>query len=192
MSTSRDQRLAEIAREFVRQKYLRGFPPELGVAQWAAESRWGASESGRFNFFGITYNPKRHKEFRWILTHEELSGDKIASLPEEERAAIEEKIPLMRNLFRVRLKRRFASYSSLEEGIADYCDLLIHSARYARCFRQWSQGHNLDNLIDCIVQAGYATGSGYGDLLKRIIRQRNVQEAIQQAEQLHGKAVDGA
>ncbi len=178
---TREERLSAIAKAAVRLEVDRGYPPRLLLAQWALESNWGAKPSGANNFFGITFNPARHRSFEFCRTCEEMTERQIATLPEDERATIRAKIPLGAGRFRIELDRKFASYESLDEALGDKTALIMNSPRYREAFERFRQDGDVEGLIERIAAAGYATASHYAQALLRISRQTNVLQAIEEA-----------
>jgi flagellum-specific peptidoglycan hydrolase FlgJ len=184
---TRDERLSAMAREAVAieaatgQDGKRGYPPRLLLAQWALESSWGERCTGDFNYFGITYNPKRHKAFRMCPTHEEMTEAQILSLSPEEAATITSKTLIRAGVFRIGLRRKFASYSSLSEALSDKTRLIMNTDRYRFAFMDFQQSGDVEKLIRSIAAAGYATAGGYGETLVQISRQGNIAQAVERA-----------
>ena len=170
-----------------------GYPAEMLCAQFALESGWGAHPTGRFNYFGMTYNPRRHSDFTRCATHEELTERGIAALPEDERSSITEKVPLPNGKLRVALTRKFASYASLDEAIRDKTSLIMQAARYRKAWEAFRADMHYETLMKGVETAGYATGSGYAAALERIIHTntRGVRDLIElaRAGKLNGIAV---
>jgi flagellum-specific peptidoglycan hydrolase FlgJ len=180
---TRAERLREIAKAGLRLEAEHGYPPRLLLAQWALESAWGERETGEFNYFGITFNPVRHQSFRMCPTHEEMSEMQILSLPDDERATISSKTLIRHGVFRIALKRKFASYKSLDEALRDKISLIMRTERYSGAFAWYRIEKNLDKLIASIAAAGYATAGNYGNTLMKISRQENIARAIEEARE---------
>ena len=181
--TERDKRLAEFARVAVALEHRIKYPPTLLIAQWALESGWGERTSGDFNYFGITYNPLRHQRYAWCPTHEEMTETQILALPKDEAATITSKTLIRSGVFHISLRRKFASYGSLNEALTDKTSLIMNADRYALAFADYRITGDVERLIDRVAAAGYATAGGYGDTLKQIARQGNVVQAIRKARQ---------
>jgi flagellum-specific peptidoglycan hydrolase FlgJ len=180
---TRDERLAAIADAAVRLESDCGYPPRLLVAQWALESAWGEKQTGDHNYFGITYNPLRHKAFRMCPTHEEMTNLQILSLDDDERATITSKTLIRSGVFRIGLRRKFASYGSLPEALDDKTRLIMNTDRYRFAFQQFRLDGNVEALIYGIANAGYATAGGYGIMLVKISQQKNIAAAIAAARE---------
>ncbi|MFN0165601.1 MAG: glucosaminidase domain-containing protein [Bryobacteraceae bacterium] len=173
--------MREIAKAAVQLEADRGYPPRLLVAQWALESNWGSKPSGANNYFGITFNPARHRSFEFCRTCEEMTDGQIAALAADERATIRAKIPLGAGRFRLELDRKFASYESLDEALGDKTSLIMNSPRYRDAFARFRQDGDVEGLIVRIAAAGYATASLYAQAVLGISRQTNVLNAIEEA-----------
>ncbi len=178
---TREQRLREFAAAAVRAERDCGYPPRLLIAQWAAESDWGRRTSGEHNYFGVTFQAKRHRGFRYCPTSEELTETQIRMLPPDERATIRGRQPIGGGRYRVELDRKFASYATLEEAIADKIDLIMRTSRYRKEFEEYRRSGDVEALMEGIAGKGYATASHYAELLKKIGRQANVLAAIEEA-----------
>lgn len=187
---SRQQRLSEIAKVAVGFEKQTGYPPEVVVAQWAVESRWGERMSGKNNPFGMTYRP-RHSGYTWVMTREELTDPQIADLDAAERETISSKTPIASRpgYFNITLNRRFADYPSLIDAVRDKVGLITTSPRYTTAWTGYLRNKNIPELIDAIAAAGYATAGNYTALVKQIAAQRNVQDAIQQERTLETENV---
>lgn len=195
MQLTRDQRLVAIAIHAVKYEQAVGYPPQVLIAQWAIESKWGARPSGRHNLFGMTFNPGRHSGFSWVATWEELTEAGIASLPADERRTITQREPMAtrRGWFRVELQRRFADYPSPQASIADKVGLITTAPRYAAAWAAYQANKDIDSFIQAICDAGYATAGYYAQLAQKIAAQPNVARAIAAARAASGiKPTPGA
>jgi flagellum-specific peptidoglycan hydrolase FlgJ len=188
MQLTRDQRLIAIAIHAVKYEASIGYPPQVLIAQWAIESKWGQRPSGRKNLFGMTFNPRRHASFSWVATWEELTQAGIDSLPAEERQTITNKEPMVnrRGWFRVELQRRFADYPSEAASIDDKVGLISTGPRYAAAWAGWKATKDIDAFITAICRAGYATAGYYPQLAQQIAAQKNVARAIAAARAASG------
>lgn len=79
-------------------------PASVSIAQWAAESGWGAKVTGTYNYFGVKAVPGQ--PFTMCPTHEMVDGR------------------------RVPIEAAFVNYSSLEQAFVDHARLLC-GPRYA-------------------------------------------------------------
>lgn len=172
---TRQERLAKIANIAVRVCFETGVPPRMLIAQWAAESRWGAKPSGRNNFFGMTYVATRHEAFDWVPTDEVLTLQGIARLDPEEKARIRSQKLRPDGKYNVDLDRRFASYQTLEAGVRDYAWLISQGAPYRTA---WAAFVAAQEKLLADVCAVYATSPAYGALVQQIAGQKNVTDAI--------------
>jgi len=195
MQLTRDQRLVAIAIHAVKYEQAVGYPPQVLIAQWAIESKWGARPSGRNNLFGMTFNPARHSSYSWVATWEELAEAGIASLPADERRAItkREPMPSRPGWFRIELQRRFADYPSPQASIADKVGLITRAPRYAAAWSAYQADKVIDAFIEAICIAGYATAGYYPQLAQKIAAQPNLARAIAAARAASGiKPTPGA
>jgi flagellum-specific peptidoglycan hydrolase FlgJ len=195
MHLTRDQRLVAIAIHAVKYEKEVGYPPQVLIAQWAIESKWGARPSGRNNLFGMTFNPARHASFSWVATWEELTEPGITALPADERRTITKKEPIVnrRGWWRVELQRRFADYSTAVASIDDKVGLITTAPRYAAAWSGYRANKDIDSFIEAICAAGYATAGYYAQLAQQIAGQKNVARAIAAARAASGiKPTPGA
>ena len=183
----RGKRLADIAQAAVALEHRIKYPARLLIAQWAVESSWGERQSGEHNYFGITFNPERHQQYRVCRTTEEMTEPQIAELLRHEeritgiRPVLHSKMPMGNGRFRISVDRAFASYGSLDEALADKTSLIMNAPRYRDAFQSYLLSGDVERLISSIAKAGYATAGGYADLLQRVSRQSNVIAAIRRA-----------
>jgi flagellum-specific peptidoglycan hydrolase FlgJ len=172
--------LAAFAPVAVAAERASGYPAEVIVAQWAAETGWSLDGvSGDWNLFGLTSAacPARPKKF--CGTHEELTPTQFQQLPGEERESVTACVNLGDGRNRYSLSRWFACFDSLADGLEAYVSVITAPGhRYAEVWRQYQRERNLDGLMEGIAGAGYATGSGYGALLKQIAGKETVKAAI--------------
>ena len=195
MQLTRDQRLVAMAIHAVKYEQAVSYPPQVLIAQWAIESKWGARPSGRNNLFGMTFNPRRHKSFSWVATWEELTEAGIAALPQDERRTItkREPMPNRAGFWRIELHRRFADYESPQASIADKVGLITTAPRYAAAWSQYGLDRDINQFIEGICRAGYATAGYYPQLAQQIAAQPNVARAIAAARAASGiKPTPGA
>lgn len=180
------KRLGEFAKIAVQVERERDYPPELLIAQWAVESGWGLSPSGRNNCFGMTRAKRHGDNWDWVPTREVLTQAAIDGLSVAERGKITSTKLRPDGKFDVRLQRQFACYDSVLEGVIDKVNLIQNGAPYKAMFEQYKVDRDLNALIDAVARV-YATDPGYAVLVKRIANQRNVREAIEAARKSKGK-----
>lgn len=154
----RGDRLTKIARIAVQIEREIGLPPQLLIAQWAVESRWGEKPVGAANYFGIK-KANRHERCCTVTTHEVINGKPVI------------------------LDLEFADYDSLEASCRDYAWLITHGTPYQIAWRQYQQDHNLGGLILGVASV-YATDPYYAELLAKITNQANVAQAIESARRV--------
>ena len=180
MSTELQQRLAEVAGIAVRVERETAFPPQLLIAQWAVESRWGAKPVGRANYFGVKRG-SRHSDFCVVTTQECFSVAQIAQWndrhPQRPARVIGN---LLDGKHIVELEDEFADYPSLEASCRDYVWLITHGERYRSAWASYQVTRNLPALIDGVARV-YATAPDYASLVQQIAGQANVAAAIQSA-----------
>lgn len=129
-----------------------GIPPELVVAQAAIESKWGVKAIGN-NFFGIK-KASRHNQSQTVLTTEqEKTG----------------------NIYKARLD--FADYVSIEAGVMDYAWLITNGSPYKLAWAAYKVDKDLSKLATGVAKV-YATGFSYGQLLRTILGQSDLIEAV--------------
>lgn len=158
-----------------------GFPAEVIIAQTIAESDWGERVTGVFNYWGLTAAtcPARPKKF--CPTTEVLTLAQFVTLPFDERASVIPggRVDLGHGKYRYSLSRWFACFDSLADGIGAYVGVITAPGhRYYSAWMRYTQDRNVDALIDGIARAGYASGSGYGALLKSIAHEGPVFAAL--------------
>jgi hypothetical protein len=141
-----------VARVAVKLEAETGIPPEMLIAQWALESKWGEKPAGNANFFGIK-KAARHEQCCTVTTHEVLHGKEVV------------------------LDLEFADYDSLEASCRDYAWLITHGDPYREAWQQYLKDRSVHNLVFGIAQI-YATGIGYAQLATQIASQSNVAQAI--------------
>ncbi len=152
----RNRRLQEVARIAVRLEASCGLPPELLIAQWAVESRWGAKPVGQANYFGM----KAHCAGKTctVTTHEAIGGDLTPC------------------------RQVFADYDSLEESCREYAWLITRGAPYREAWQKFRTDHDLGALI-AAVAAKYATDPNYAVLVAAVAGQGNLAHAVAAARQ---------
>jgi len=159
MNSTRNQRLAEVAKIAVRLEAETGLPARILIAQWAIESRWGAKPVGDFNVFGIK-RAKRHTQFCAVETREVIDGKEVKRVCE------------------------FADYDSLDAACRDYAWLITHGAPYRTAWRQYQRTRDVGELIASVARI-YATDPNYGGLVNQIAGQANIAAAIEGARAVH-------
>ena len=87
-------------------------PPQLLIAQWALESKWGAKPAGTANYFGVK-KADRHEKCCTVTTREVVNGRSV-----------------VQNL-------EFADYDSLEDSCRDYAWLITNGAPYHAAWEQY-------------------------------------------------------
>lgn len=173
--------LAAIARVAVNVERNTGFPARALIAQWAAESGWGEKETGAHNMWGLTCAVAPGRPQAWCATTEILTEKQIADLDPQERARVRRIKRRMDGRFEVDLDRRFPCFDSLEQAALRYVALITNGGPYATAWAMYQMDYDLNQLLTGIAKAGYATGAGYGSLLREIAGQHNVQEALRVA-----------
>jgi flagellum-specific peptidoglycan hydrolase FlgJ len=153
----REQRLAEVAQIAVRLEAEFGVPPEVLIAQWAIESRWGAKPAGHANYFGIK-RAARHISYTTVTTHEVVNGKPEICHCE------------------------FADYDSLEESCRDYAWMLANAPAYAAAWQRYRQDRDGAAFVASVART-YATDPNYANLALTIARQANVAAAIVAAKE---------
>ncbi|MDE2104522.1 MAG: glucosaminidase domain-containing protein [Patescibacteria group bacterium] len=157
MEPQRKQRLDEVARIAVKLEGETGIPPEMLIAQWALESRWGEKPSGHANYFGIK-KAARHTKCCTVTTHEVIHGKEVV------------------------LDLEFADYDNIEASCRDYAWLITNGSPYRDAWKKYQQDRSVHNLVFGIAQI-YATGIGYAQLATQIASQGNVAQAIAEARE---------
>lgn len=142
-------------------------PASITLAQWAVETGWGQSVTGKNNYGGITakvkdsvfpYKPGTPLEPATLCwTHEEVSGK------------------------RVKVQRWFKDYDSMGAFFQAHARLLGTSPVYARARAKYPDANafadQLEPIYDAkgkVIAAGYATASNYAETLKSIMRTNNL------------------
>jgi len=166
-----------------------GYPARMLMTQFGVESGWGKSVSGDFNYFGITKAASKSKESKMAWTNEVITADQLKSFPKEERETATEMDgsplnPTWSGKKRIRMKRAFASYKSLEEGVRDKVSLIMNGKRYKGAFEKYKKTGDVEGLMRDVAAAGYATDPKYAETLVRISKQNNIKTAIAKAEQM--------
>lgn len=126
-----------------------GIPFEVVIAQAALETGWGKkiikNEQGEStnNLFNIK------ADSRW-------QGDKVAkeTLEFEQGTMVKKTAP-------------FRSYSSMEDSVKDYVDFLSSGERYKEALNKIG---NVEQFLQGIQKAGYATDPNYADKIQATLR----------------------
>ncbi len=131
-------------------------PASVSIAQWALESGWGAHESGKWNYGGITakvsgavfpYQPGKPLEPATLCwTHEEVNG------------AV------------VKCQRWFKDYPSPDAFFDAHAKLLATAPVYAPAIAALP---DVGRFVD-LMAPHYASASGYAELIHSIIRGHNL------------------
>lgn len=136
-----------LAKKGIDQKYV-----DALVAQDALESNWGKSQSGKFNFGGVTVSDRLAKSGRVSYTVKRANGDG-------------------------KLKK-WRNFDSIED-YADYHVRLLNTDKGFSIPYHAFDGDNVNDFINRIVNNGYAQeGKKYGDALA--IRYSQVQNVPQE------------
>ncbi len=157
-----------------------GWPAEVAIAQWAAESGWGEKVTGANNYWGLTAatQPPNHPK-AFVPTREVLTLGEFAALPRDERDSVTSRVDLGNGKYEYHLSRWFASFADLAAGLAAYVALLQKpGGRYFKAWSLYEADRNVDNLCDGIAAAGYASGPGYAVLLQEIAHEDAVINAV--------------
>lgn len=121
---------------------LAGDPhPTVVAAQWALESGWGKSQSGKYNFFGIKARNDEPGTVR--RTREVFNGKEVY------------------------INDKFRDYNSLEEGIAGRVGFIAKNKRYTK--GGYFTAQTPYEASAALQRAGYATDPKYANLLSKII-----------------------
>jgi len=133
-----------------------GIPASVSLAQYALESGWGKTVSGKFNFGGITAKVKGAKfpigpgtpleSATLCATHEEVGGKRVAC------------------------HRWFKDFDSAVAYFDYHASLLATAGAYAKARAKLP---NADAFADALTGV-YATASDYGAQLKAIMRGANL------------------
>lgn len=135
--------LERVAPVIQRKTFERGYQfPSAIIAQAACESSWGDSglSKGYNNYFGMKAGKFWKGGIVNLKTKEEFNGKYVT------------------------LVDGFRTYVSLEEGIDGYFDF-IATPRYANL----ESANSPEQYIHFLKQDGYATSSGYVDLLIKVM-----------------------
>lgn len=117
-------------------------PAACVIAQGAIESSWGNSRIGEYNLFG----------------RKAAEGDNYIEEQTQEDDGTG-------NLYTITAK--FKDYSSLDEAIADWCELMEWGP-YKEYADQYHQGHDLESFVRGIASV-YATDIAYGDKIMQTV-----------------------
>ena len=117
-----------------------GIPASISIAQWALESAWGRSMSGKNNPFGIKALPGMAS--RSVMTWEVLRGK------------------------HVRMKQNFADFDSIAQAFDLHGKLLATSKYYINARKVLPDA---DKFADALTGV-YATDPAYGKKLKQIMK----------------------
>lgn len=153
----RDARLREVARIAVALEAQTGCPAQLLIAQWALESKWGATPVGRANYFGVKAHPQVPQTCT-VMTHEVIDGKAV------------------------QCRQVFADYASLEDSCRDYARLITQAAPYRAAWERYQTDRDLHALIERVA-GRYSTSPQYAALVAAIAGQTNVAQAISAARQ---------
>lgn len=86
-------------------QYITGIPASVQIAQFGAESGWGARCTGTFNYFGVKAVGDQPSTL--CATHEVIDGKSVPA------------------------QAAFANYSSLDEAFTEHAKLLADEPQYA-------------------------------------------------------------
>jgi len=150
-------RLSEVARIAVALEQQTGCPTQLMIAQWAVESRWGATPVGTHNYFGVKA-AERHEKCCTVPTAEVVNGQRLVC------------------------EAKFADYDSLADSCKDYAWLITQGAPYRAGWQAYQASHDLGALINGVAKV-YSTNPAYAGLVGHIASQANVAQAIAAARQ---------
>lgn len=180
MDEQRQQRLAAVSLIAVGVESETGVPAAAIVAQWAAESNWGAKPVGRANYFGIKHS-SRDAKFCVVTTHEWFTESEIGNWNHRYPDRPARKTGKVRGAkFEVALDDLFADYDSLEASVRDYAWLISHGDSYRLAWAGYSADRDLAGLIVGIANV-YSTSPSYAELVAAIAGQANVRVAIASA-----------
>ena len=127
-----------------------GILPSLTIAQAICESNWGKSElsAKHFNFYGMKWTSKCGCASCEYMTTEYVNGNPV------------------------RVKQKFRSYKSYDEGIEGYYKFITGYKRYANLIgcKDAEQACNL------IQKDGWATSPSYATTLYSYIKKYNLEQ----------------
>lgn len=115
--------------------------PEIVAAQWAIESSWGKSPSGKNNVFGIKAG--KNDAGSLVGTHEVINGKRVA------------------------IKDRFKDYNSIDESVADRVNFTKNNPRYKKA--GYFDATSPAEAAMALQKAGYATDPNYANSLIDVI-----------------------
>lgn len=119
--------------------------PAVVAAQWAIESGWGKSESGKNNFFGIKAGKNQAGTYRW--TREQLPSGKI-----------------------IRTKAKFRDFDTIEDGLKGRISLVQNSRYWGKGYNDARTPREAVLALKAGKQGGYATDKNYNNKLFSIMR----------------------
>ncbi|WP_410210231.1 glycoside hydrolase family 73 protein [Aquirhabdus sp.] len=117
--------------------------PEIIAAQWALESGWGSSPSGKNNLFGIKARGNEAGTVR--NTHEYVNGRSTA-MPD-----------------------KFRDYDSIDASMADRVKFTRENGRYARA-GYFQSGVSSADIANALQKASYGTDAIYAKKLTGILK----------------------
>lgn len=114
--------------------------PEVIAAQWAIESHWGASESGKHNLFGIKeFDASKPRTFRPTKERNPKTGKLEAAL------------------------EPFADYQDYTDGLLARINFTVDNPRYRKA--GYFEAKTLREAATALARAGYGTDGSYLKLL---------------------------
>lgn len=138
-----------------------GIPAEAILTQAAIESGWGEVCPGNM-FFGVKDTDGINGNEQ-LITTTEYSRRADLYFPE-----IISVTPVLRNglpYFKYKVKDWFREYKTPYESFLDHANFLTRNPRYAEAFKT----SDPTEFLKRIARAGYATDTGYEDLLMKVL-----------------------
>lgn len=175
-----DERMKGMAIALVKAEVTTGYPPLVGLTQWAIESSWGKSCTGDYNYWGIKRTPDQGRA-KLCPTTEDMARAAFLQMRPDERNTLTSSEPIGNGITRYFMSCWFASYASFDESVAAYIAFILGNSRYHQAWAQYQLTKDADAFLKGIAAAGYATAPSYASLLLTIEHQQNIQHAIEQA-----------
>lgn len=156
-----------------------GVPAELCITQSAIETGWGKRTIGN-NWFGIKH-AGRHSKSIDKITREVFQARTLENYRKRFPDRIISVTQRPDGLFDIVCREPFADFDTVADGCLDYAFMLSGGVNaYKRAWKQYQHDRDVEKYARGIA-AAYATDPGYGDLIVKIMKQRNVREACKNA-----------
>ena len=122
--------------------------PEIIAAQWALESGWGKSVTGKYNYWGVKAgngDPNNSSPGSVHWTTENIGGRDV------------------------RVRQKFKDYESLQDAMQDRKEFTsIRGGRYDKA--GYSEARTPAQAADALQRGNYATDPRYAEKLKSVIK----------------------